>query len=72
MFIGFLKYFARKNFEYYKSDGDGIFEIQYDHNETNAQLCTLPSINEFPNDFLPFKEFRYPSILIFKIDNQIL
>ena len=32
-------------------------------NNTNAPFCKEPSINEFPNDFVPFKEYHYQSKL---------
>lgn len=39
-------------------------------NNTNAPFCKEPSINEFPNDFVPFKEYHYESklyLLLIKI-----
>jgi hypothetical protein len=31
----------------------------------NKTLCKHPTINEFPNDFIPFEIFKYPGILIY-------
>ena len=28
--------------------------------DTNVSLCKQPTINEFPNDFIPFETFKYP------------
>ncbi len=53
--------FIHNNENKYVNEEENLNSTSLVNNTNATPFCREPSINEFPNDFVPFKEYHYES-----------